>query len=105
MADAGLGHVPDQLVSEVEAAWGVRFRSGPYVSRPMMRHLWEPVRAFYRPLVFYTGVELLILMKHTMLLAAGFRAHMHGGEKGDFNQGNSRLGGVYDGETGKDWGF
>ncbi|KXZ52317.1 hypothetical protein GPECTOR_10g949 [Gonium pectorale] len=79
LAAEGMGHLPDQLVSEIEAAWGVKFREGPYTPLPMMTHLWEPVRCFYRPLFFYAGVELLILLKHVMMLAAGFRAHMHSG--------------------------
>ncbi|GIM02000.1 hypothetical protein Vretimale_6706 [Volvox reticuliferus] len=76
MIDEGMGHLPDQLVSELETAWGVEFRVGPYVPWPLMRHLWEPVRCFYRPLFFYMGVEVLIMLKHVMLLAAGFRPHM-----------------------------
>ncbi|GLI62994.1 hypothetical protein VaNZ11_005852 [Volvox africanus] len=76
MIDEGMGHIPDQLVSELETAWDVQFRVGPYVPRPLMRHLWEPVRCFYRPLFFYMGVEVLIALKHVMLLAAGFRPHL-----------------------------
>ncbi|EFJ53114.1 hypothetical protein VOLCADRAFT_115694 [Volvox carteri f. nagariensis] len=88
MADEGMGHVPEQLVSELEVAWGVKFAPGvgqeggegkPYVRRRIMTHLWEPVRCFYRPLAFYAGVEVLIALKHVMLLAAGFRAHMYQG--------------------------
>ncbi|GLC43385.1 hypothetical protein PLESTF_000427800 [Pleodorina starrii] len=79
LADEGLGHLPDQLVSELEAAWGVTFSAGPYVPRRLMTHLWEPVRCFPRPLAFYAGVEVLIALKHVMLQAAGFRAHMHQG--------------------------
>ncbi|KAG2501920.1 hypothetical protein HYH03_000418 [Edaphochlamys debaryana] len=79
MADEGMGDLPDQLVRELEEAWGVTFPDGPYKPYKMMSHLWEPVRAFYRPLWFYAGVEVLIALKHCMLLAAGFRAHRYEG--------------------------
>ncbi|GFR43461.1 hypothetical protein Agub_g4544 [Astrephomene gubernaculifera] len=79
LAAEGQPDLPDQLVSEIEAAWGVRFPEGPYKPLPMMTHLWEPVRCFYRPLIFYAGVELLMLLKHVMLRAAGFKAYTMNG--------------------------
>ncbi len=47
-----------------------------------MTHLWEPVRAGYRPAWFYAGVEVLMGFKHVLMLATGFKAHMIGGERG-----------------------
>ncbi|KAG2439527.1 hypothetical protein HXX76_004880 [Chlamydomonas incerta] len=81
----GLGPVADGLVDELQAAWGVSFPDAdpgaqPGAARPpMMSHLWQPVRAFWRPLGFYAGVELLVGLKHVMLLAAGFRPYRVGG--------------------------
>lgn len=48
---------------------------------PFMDHLWQPVRAHYRPLAFYAAIELLAGMKHCMMLAAGFRPYRHAGER------------------------
>ena len=76
----GLGDVADSLVAELEAAWGVSFKDDADAQpHPMMAHLWQPVRAFWRPLGFYVAIELLVGLKHVMLLAAGFRPYMVGG--------------------------
>lgn len=93
MEAEGMGDEPDRMVRELEEAWGVRFAddsgddaanrsSGGGKELPIMAHLWEPVRCFYRPLAFYAGVEVLMALKHTVLLAIGFRAHMHKGARG-----------------------
>ncbi|KAG2445181.1 hypothetical protein HYH02_008649 [Chlamydomonas schloesseri] len=83
MVADGLGDVADSLVPELEAAWGVSFRDDDddpaAPAHPMMSHLWQPVRAFWRPLGFYVGVELLVGLKHVMMLAAGFTPYMVGG--------------------------
>ncbi len=93
MEAEGMGDEPDRMVRELEGAWGVRFAddsdkdaanggSGGGKELPIMAHLWEPVRCFYRPLAFYAGIEVLMALKHTVLLAMGFRAHIHNGARG-----------------------
>lgn len=75
----GLGSLPDEMVAELEQAWGLTFRDGPYVKRPFMAHLWQPVRCFYRPLFFYAVIEYLIGLKHVVMMAMGFQFVSHRG--------------------------
>eukprot|EP00955_Chlamydomonas_euryale_P034206 349715-Chlamydomonas_euryale.AAC.18 len=71
--------LPDQLVSEIEAAWGVSFGEGYNAGLPFMAHLWQDLRCNYRPMLFYIGIEALFALKHCLLLATGFRAAELGG--------------------------
>lgn len=38
----------------------------------------EPLKVTYRPLTFYLFAECAAFLKHTMLLAAGFKGHSYG---------------------------
>lgn len=101
----GLGHLPDQLVSELEQAWGVSFPEGYTRDLPFMSHLWQEIRCHYRwvalaartllcqkplltrrnslssfrPMCFYLGIEIVYLVKHLLMLGAGFKAGSHCG--------------------------
>jgi hypothetical protein len=81
----GQGHLPEQVVDEIESAWGVRFKQdnedkdAPPLKanddHPFMAHLWQSLRCHYRPFIFYLVIEILFLIKHVAMLAAGFTSH------------------------------
>ncbi|KAG1674453.1 hypothetical protein FOA52_003058 [Chlamydomonas sp. UWO 241] len=73
LAADGQADLPEQLVTEIEAAWGVSFPEGRDASLPFMSHLWQDVRCDYRPMLFYVGIEVLFALKHVLLLGTGFR--------------------------------
>ncbi|KAF5831108.1 Alpha/Beta hydrolase protein [Dunaliella salina] len=77
----GQGHLPGQLVDELERAWGIHFAEGYNKDLSFMAHLWQPLRCSYRPLAFYLLIEYLFFMKHVVLLSLGFRAYKHAGFK------------------------
>ncbi|WIA21765.1 hypothetical protein OEZ85_000927 [Tetradesmus obliquus] len=79
MADAGLGHVPGQMVEELQAAWGVSFEPGYNPGVSFLGHLWEPLNASWRPLAFYLLVEGVGRGGRTLLRRWGFRRHQHSG--------------------------
>ncbi|WIA42213.1 hypothetical protein OEZ86_009473 [Tetradesmus obliquus] len=79
MADAGLGHVPGQMIVELQAAWGVSFEPGYNPGVSFLGHLWEPLNASWRPLAFYLLVEGVGRSGRTLLRRWGFRRHQHSG--------------------------
>lgn len=40
-----------------------------------MSHLWEPLRAEYRPLLFYIGMEIVAICTRQIMLSFGFKRH------------------------------
>lgn len=78
MREAGLGHVPGEMVDEVESVFDVKFPPGYNPALSFMGHLWEPLRASYRPLAFYAATEALALGGRLALRAAGFQQHTLG---------------------------
>jgi hypothetical protein len=44
----GQGHIPDQLVAELEDAWGITWPEGHTPDLPFMSHLWQDIRCHYR---------------------------------------------------------
>ncbi|KIY91694.1 hypothetical protein MNEG_16270 [Monoraphidium neglectum] len=40
-----------------------------------MSHLWEPLRAEYRPLLFYIGMEIVAICTRQIMASYGFRRH------------------------------
>ena len=44
----GQGHLPDQLVTELEQAWGISFPEGHTPGLPFMSHLWQDINCHYR---------------------------------------------------------
>lgn len=85
LAAEGQGHLPDQLVDEIESAWGVKFKlddedasqSSPLEAKdhPFMAHLWQEIRCHYRPFIFYLVIEFLFLFKHVAMSSVGFTSH------------------------------
>jgi hypothetical protein len=73
MVAEGLGHVPSQMVSKLEAALGVKFPPGYNPGLAFMSHLWEDLQASYRPLVFYLGMELLAVVGVCLMRMMGFK--------------------------------
>jgi hypothetical protein len=43
-----------------------------------MSHLWEPLRAEYRPLLFYLSMEVVALCTRQIMASFGFQRHEHG---------------------------
>ena len=73
LTEEGHPFLGEQIVRELEEAWGVRFAPGYTQNLPFMSHLWGDFRCQYRPLTFYLGIEILYLAKHYLLLLLGFR--------------------------------
>lgn len=85
-AAEGQPDVPEQLVQQLEQAWGMRFSREadsatglPPAPLPFMAHLWEPVRCHYRPAVFYFGTTCLVVLTRLIMRVLGFTAHTHPG--------------------------
>lgn len=77
MLDLGLGHVPSQMVDQLETTWGVKFEPGFNSDLEFMGHLWEPLNASWRPLAFYIATELVGLCARQLLKRWGFLHHKH----------------------------
>jgi hypothetical protein len=48
MVKEGLGHVPDQVARELEAAFDLKLQEGHDPELSFMAHLWQDVRCHYR---------------------------------------------------------
>lgn len=77
MQAAGLGHVPAQMVDQLEATWGIRFEPGFNETIRFMGHLWEPLNASWRPLFFYLCTDLIGWFARQLLRRWGFDHHKH----------------------------
>ena len=78
MAAQGLGHVPAQMVNQLEEALHVKFSPGYNHSLAFMSHLWEDLQAEYRPLVFYVGMELVAVAGMFAMKGLGFKRQQCG---------------------------
>jgi hypothetical protein len=77
MRDAGLGHVPGQMVEQLQAAWGMSFEPGYNADVSFYSHLWEPLNASWRPLAFYLLTEGAGRGGRALLGRWGFSQHQH----------------------------
>jgi hypothetical protein len=77
MNDEGLGHVPAQMVAQLEEAWGFNLKPGYTPGLQFMGHLWEPLKAQWRPLAFYIFTELFGWFARQLLKRWGFQRHTH----------------------------
>lgn len=77
MQDMGLGHVPGEMVDQLEAVWGVKFEAGYNSKLEFMGHLWEPINATWRPLFFYLATELIGCFARQLLKRWAFEHHKH----------------------------
>ena len=77
MEAAGLGHVTAQMVDKLEATWGIKFEPGFNDSIRFMGHLWEPLNASWRPLLFYICTDLIGWLARQLLRRWGFEHHKH----------------------------
>jgi hypothetical protein len=75
----GRGSLLAAMVEAAEGVWGWQLRPGYTPGLAFMAHLWQPLRASYRPACFYMATEALHLLGHGALLAAGFRPGQHAG--------------------------
>jgi hypothetical protein len=74
MEAEGLGHIPNQMVERLEAATGNTIPPGYKAGLEPMFHLWQPLRAVPRPLLFYLVAELLALWTYLIAtLVLGFK--------------------------------
>eukprot|EP00882_Tetradesmus_deserticola_P010990 GHRQ01011624.1.p1 GENE.GHRQ01011624.1~~GHRQ01011624.1.p1 ORF type:complete len:217 (+),score=58.97 GHRQ01011624.1:256-906(+) len=77
MQDQGLGHIPSQMVDQLEATWGIKFEPGFNSDIEFMGHLWEPINACWRPLAFYLCTEAVGWFARQLLKRWGFEHHKH----------------------------
>jgi hypothetical protein len=77
MHAAGMGQVLTHMVDQLESTWGIKFEPGLNESIKFMGHLWEPLNATWRPLVFYICTELIGNFAHQLLKRWGFDHHKH----------------------------
>ncbi|KAI8474759.1 MAG: hypothetical protein J3K34DRAFT_517850 [Monoraphidium minutum] len=75
MAAAGRGHVPAEMVDQLEKAFDHTFPPGYNERLSFMSHLWEPLRAEYRPLLFYIGMEVVAVCTRQIMASYGFKRH------------------------------
>lgn len=78
LAARGLGAEPGRMAAELERIWGHRFAPGRAPGLRFMSHLWEPLRAEWRPLAFYAATELLALLARGAMAAMGFERRRAG---------------------------
>lgn len=67
------------FLDDVERAWGFRFAPGYDPHLPFMCHLWEPLRAYHKPLVLFALTELAARTAHVLMWLMGFRPGHEGG--------------------------
>eukprot|EP00879_Flechtneria_rotunda_P022092 GHRR01023310.1.p1 GENE.GHRR01023310.1~~GHRR01023310.1.p1 ORF type:complete len:238 (+),score=84.66 GHRR01023310.1:407-1120(+) len=73
MVECGLGHIPSYMVSQFEGAFNIKFPQGYNPSLQFMYHLWEDLRAHWRPLSFYVGMEVLAVAGGVCMRLLGFK--------------------------------
>ncbi|PRW60464.1 expressed protein isoform A [Chlorella sorokiniana] len=66
------------FVDQVEGAWGVRFTPGYDPELRFMAHLWEPLRAYHKPLFMFLLTEAAARAAQLLLLLMGFRPGRQG---------------------------
>eukprot|EP00879_Flechtneria_rotunda_P002453 GHRR01002650.1.p1 GENE.GHRR01002650.1~~GHRR01002650.1.p1 ORF type:complete len:398 (+),score=48.43 GHRR01002650.1:380-1573(+) len=68
-----LAHIPGQMVDQLEQGLNVKFTPGYTSDLPFMSHLWEDLRAHYRPLLLYLGFEMLYAAQRLIMASYGFK--------------------------------
>ncbi|KAL6784986.1 hypothetical protein ACKKBG_A01950 [Auxenochlorella protothecoides x Auxenochlorella symbiontica] len=71
----------DAFLSKVESRWGVRLTPGHNPALRYMRHSWEPLRVYPKPLLVYLVVEALGRGAHGLLRWQGFHQSTEAGFK------------------------
>ncbi|KAF8073253.1 NIFU1 [Scenedesmus sp. PABB004] len=64
---------PGRMVNALQEALGVAFAPGYTPGLRFMAHLWEPLRASWRPLALYAGLEAAAAGQRLLLAGLGFR--------------------------------
>jgi hypothetical protein len=77
MQDDGLGHVPAEMLNRLEEAWGLVLKPGYTPGLQFMGHLWEPLKAQWRPLAFYLSTAAVGWFATVMLKRWGFMRASH----------------------------
>jgi pimeloyl-ACP methyl ester carboxylesterase len=73
MAAAGKAGTGEAMLRRLEKAWDFSFAEGYNPKIELMTHLWEPIKAHWRPLAFYAVMEAFAAAKHWSMLFAGWR--------------------------------
>lgn len=73
-----LARIPGQMVDELQLALNTTFPPGYTPNLPFMSHLWEDLRADYRPLCLYLFFEALYGAQRLIMASYGFRAKKMG---------------------------
>jgi hypothetical protein len=74
----GMGHLPLKCRQQMEAALSITFPPGYTPGLRFMDHLWDRLRAHYRPLGFYLFMELLGWLGQVAMKRLGFQQRQHG---------------------------
>jgi hypothetical protein len=77
MQDEGLGDVPATMRKQLEGAWGLTLKPGYTPGLQFMGHLWEPLKAHWRPLAFYISTWAIGKCAAHMLQRWGFQSASH----------------------------
>jgi pimeloyl-ACP methyl ester carboxylesterase len=72
MAALGKAGTGEAMLRRLERAWDFVFQEGHNPSIELMTHLWEPIKAHWRPLAFYAVMEAFAAAKHGAMLSAGW---------------------------------
>lgn len=70
-------HYLSEMVDELEDCWGFKLQPGYTPGIKFMGHLWEPLKAQWRPLVFYIGTDTISWLARHLLKRWGFQQHKH----------------------------
>lgn len=68
----GLGHITDLMVTQLEDALDIKFQPGYNNNLAFMSHLWEDLRAEYRPICFYGIMEFVAQATKLIMQSFGF---------------------------------
>eukprot|EP00878_Enallax_costatus_P038634 GHUV01044020.1.p1 GENE.GHUV01044020.1~~GHUV01044020.1.p1 ORF type:complete len:508 (+),score=121.93 GHUV01044020.1:228-1751(+) len=72
-------HYLSQMIEQLDDLWGLNLEPGYTPGLKFMGHLWEPLKAHWRPLAFYIGTETLSWFARHLLERWGFQQHKHMG--------------------------
>lgn len=77
MRENGQEHYLSQMIKQLDDLWGLNLQNGYTPGLQFMGHLKEPLKAQWRPLLFYMGTETLGWFARHLLERWGFRQHTH----------------------------
>jgi len=78
MEAAGVKHLLVEMVDRLEVEWCYKFPPGYTEGAKFMSHLWEDLKAQYRPLAFYLATEAAAHFSWAVMRLMGFSCHRLG---------------------------